>query len=417
MRDARAVLDLATKGVPAGARVAVDAVGSQGWNVLAGDTATPVAVLREPALDHNVAVMAEYCRRAGVALAPHGKTTLSAAIVERQLAAGAWGMTAATVQQASLLAGFGARRILLANEVVDPHALAWLAAGMQDDEAPEVCWYVDSEQGLRLAEQAMAGRAGRARLLVELGYPSGRTGVRDDAEAMRLARAVSASEVVGLAGVSGYEGTIGTGRDTETMARVESFVGRIGAVFEQCRSEGLLDQGRPAIVSAGGSVYFDVVARLLGPLASADSTVVLRSGCYVTHDHGLYQAATPANGDTWPLAPFEPALEVWTRVLSRPEPGLVLLDAGRRDVSFDAGLPVVLRAVGSGGQGVDVAGAVVTALSDQHAFASVPPGTGLAPGDLVGLGVSHPCTTFDRWPQLLLVDDGYRVTGVAQTAF
>jgi len=104
-------------------------------------------------------------------------------------------------------------------------------------------------------------------------------------------------------------------------------------------------------------------------------------------------------------------------VVSRPEPGLALLNAGRRDVSHDAGLPMPLRGHSADGVHVDLSTATVTALSDQHAFLQVPPDNPLAVGDLVGLGISHPCTTLDRWRLLLLVDDDYDVVGSARTYF
>jgi D-serine deaminase-like pyridoxal phosphate-dependent protein len=60
---------------------------------------------------------------------------------------------------------------------------------------------------------------------------------------------------------------------------------------------------------------------------------------------------------------------------------------------------------------------VVTRLDDQHAYISVPPGADLAPGDLLCLGISHPCTTFDKWRAIPVVDDENRVTDVVHTFF
>jgi D-serine deaminase-like pyridoxal phosphate-dependent protein len=98
---------------------------------------------------------------------------------------------------------------------------------------------------------------------------------------------------------------------------------------------------------------------------------------------------------------------VWARVISRPEPGLALLDAGKRDVGVDEGLPQV-QAVRPGGSGdtEELQGAVVVAVNDQHTHVRL---TGAAElvqvGDVLRLGVSHPCTTFDKWQLLPVVDD------------
>jgi D-serine deaminase-like pyridoxal phosphate-dependent protein len=142
---------------------------------------------------------------------------------------------------------------------------------------------------------------------------------------------------------------------------------------------------------------------------------VLRSGCYLVHDHGMYAHGTPA-ADGVPDAPrFAAALHVWARVVSTPEPALALVDAGRRDLSHDAGLPVPLERIRDGDR-LPLAGAVVDALSDQHAFVRHP-GLDLRPGDLVRLGISHPCTTLDRHRALYLVDGDDRVVGVTRTNF
>lgn len=138
---------------------------------------------------------------------------------------------------------------------------------------------------------------------------------------------------------------------------------------------------------------------------------MLRSGAYVTHDHGHYLRTDP-----WTrlgAEPLRPAITVWASVLSAPEPGLVICGMGRRDVSFDIDLPtplVVRRADADGrlGEARELAGVVVTALNDQHAYLSLDAdadGTAdgpLRPGDVVGFGISHPCTTLDKYRTALV---------------
>jgi D-serine deaminase-like pyridoxal phosphate-dependent protein len=175
--------------------------------------------------------------------------------------------------------------------------------------------------------------------------------------------------------------------------------------------------GGEFIVTAGGSVYFDVVTRELTADGAAGTTVVLRSGGYLFHDHGLYQAATPAARGVAGAPVFRPALELWAQVLSRPEPGLALLGAGRRDAGFDAGLPVPLRARRADGAAADLTGAEVTGLNDQHAYLRLDPSAALAPGDLVCLGISHPCTTLDKWRVIPVLDEQDRVIDAVHTFF
>ena len=172
------------------------------------------------------------------------------------------------------------------------------------------------------------------------------------------------------------------------------------------------------VLTAGGSAFFDVVAAELSR-AGPGYRVVLRSGAYIVHDHGMYAAVTPgAAGSAGRTGPaLAPALELWAQVLSRPEPELALLCAGRRDTSFDQGMPVPLRIRRPGGQQAAARGMRVSRLDDQHAYLSVPPDCGLAPGDLVCLGISHPCTAFDKWRVIPVTDDEYRVVDAVHTFF
>jgi D-serine dehydratase len=415
------MLDWRYRGLPVGARVRSNEVGAQGWSLVAGDTGTPVAVLRENALRHNVSAMRDFCERTGVRLAPHVKTTMSPELMRLQLEAGAWGLTVAVPHQAAVLLELGVPRVLIANEIADARGLRSLVVQAKATGSELWC-YVDSVPGVRLASSAATSEADGATplpVLLEVGYSGGRTGVRTEREALEVAAAVAGSPALRLAGVAGFEGLIGSVRDGEVLAAVDGFLDRIARIYRRLTAAGLVGPGE-RVVSAGGSAFFDRVVERLGPLAGEGATVVLRSGCYRTQDDGFYARMTPASAPAWGAAALRPALEVWARVVSCPEPGLALLDAGRRDLSHDLGLPVARWQVRDGVR-VTATGLTVTGLADQHTFVRIDPGdpraATLAVGDLVGLGVSHPCTTFDKWRSLLLVDDADRVTGVVRTLF
>lgn len=417
-RVAGDILDGSDKGLPPGRRVALADLATLGWNVLAGDTGTPVAVLRETALTHNLAIMRGFCEEHGVALAPHAKTHMSPQLVARQLAAGAWGLSAAMPHQVAMLLELGVRRVLVANEITDRGALSWLASRLHEDNNLDVVWYVDSVAGVRLAAEAMAAlpTGGRsARLLLEVGHAQGRTGVRSRDTALEVARAVADSPRLDLAGVAGYEGTIAHDRTPATRRRVAEFLAFLRDTFVELDDADLLAEGE-RVVTAGGSAFFDQVTEVLAPLRARGAVVVLRSGCYLAHDNGIYEQVSPDVDPEWRRDEFEAAIEVWGRVLSRPEPELALLNFGRRDVSFDMGLPTPLWTARDGRRS-PANGLSVTALADQHAWLEVPAAHQLSVGDLVGVGVSHPCTTFDKWHLLMLVDDGYNVVGGVRTYF
>lgn len=392
-----------------------------GWNLFREDATFPAAVLVRSALERNSSSMADYCRRNGVSLAPHGKTTMSPELFALQLRDGAWAITAANVYQARVMRDSGVPRVLIANEVTAPGDIAWLAEQV-DAGFPVLC-YVDSVVGVRLLNEGLVERGvtGRLGVLVELGEVRGRTGARSTEGAMAVAHAAAASPVLRVAGVSGFEGIIGAADGASAEQRVDDFLERLARLAETIAAIGLAGDTDELIVSAGGSVFFDrVVARLTQVRVGVPVRVVVRSGCYLSHDDGVIDELSPlgtqprVDGDV-----FHAALEVWAPVLSRPESNRVIVGAGKRDISTDGLLPVAKKWVRHRSRDVHQIEARPRAIKvdDQHAYFEVGSACEIAVGDYVGLGVSHPCTTFDKWRVLWMVDDAYDVVDVVTTRF
>lgn len=408
------------KGLPIVEPLRQHMIGAQHWNVLAADTSLPVAVLKASALQHNLDWMRSFCARHGVLLAPHGKTTMSPQLFAAQIENGAWGITLATIPQVQIALRYGVRRVILANELVAPADIRAVLHLMQEDAGFEFYALVDSLQGVERLSQAVQafGLQRPLPLLVELGMRGKRAGCREPEEVMAVARAVAAAPGLQLAGIEGYEGLAS---DVDT---VNVFLGRMAELLQAAAEEDLF-AGEQVIISAGGSSYFDLVARGFKGLAVAGKTLlpILRSGCYLTNDHGHYfnqiaELEVREGGKAG--AGLRPALEVWATVLSRPEPNLAILSMGKRDAGFDLGLPMAIAAHRPGGASLLLPqGAVIDKMNDQHAYLRWPEGVqaGLQVGDLVGCGISHPCTTFDKWPLLLLVDDSYDVLQAVNTFF
>jgi D-serine dehydratase len=371
----------------------------------------PLLTLRESALRNNLEAMAAYCARAGVELAPHGKTAMSPELAARQLAHGAWGITVASIGQLQTYRAFGFGKLLLANELTDAAGIAWLAAELAADPGFEAYCYVDSLDGVAILDRVLRQHpAGRPLpVLVEIGHTGGRTGCRTDADALAVAKAARASGTLAVAGVAGYEGTISAGTERQTRSEVAAFCRRLRAL-----ADALGEGAGECIVTAGGSAWFDVVTRELTAGGATPVRVILRSGAYLTYDHGLYGTTSPAARGAAGAPALRPALELWAQVLSRPEPGLALLGAGRRDVGFDAGLPVPLRVAASA---QSTAGWIVTGLNDQHAYLRLDSGAALAPGDLVSLGISHPCTTLDKWRAVVVCSEADEVIDLVHLFF
>ncbi|MGV0814841.1 amino acid deaminase [Mycolicibacterium boenickei] len=360
---------------------------------------TPVMTLDDSALEDNVAAMAAWCTAHGVELAPHGKTTMSPVLWERQLRSGAWGITLATPSQVRVAVNFGVRRIQLANALVDPTALHWLAREMAARSDLEVITWADSTATVDAMDAALAGIevARQIPVLVELGAAGGRTGARSVDEAAAVAERIAASAALRLAGVSGYEGSLAHDASDASLARVRHYLEEMARLHRRLEAEGHYPTDADLYVTAGGSAYFDTVAEVLAPLAGGRTHVVIRAGAYIIHDDGFYTGITPfgRNDEQYRL---RSAMHTWARVVSRPEPGLALLDAGKRDVPFDEGLPTPqLVASQLGAPARPIPDAQIVAVNDQHAFLTIPSDSDIRVGDVVRLGLSHPCTAFDKW--------------------
>ncbi|AMB60162.1 alanine racemase [Microterricola viridarii] len=388
-----------------------------------GSCSWPVMVLREEALAHNLDALATFCERHELLFAPHGKTSMAPQLWQRQIDAGAWGITVATPAQLLIARRAGVARVLLANEVLDTTALGWIAAELAADPGFEFVCFVDSAAGVRAAAAAGVahGLDGTAHagfpVLIDLGFPGGRTGVRSVEEGRELSELVTATPGIRLVGVSSYEGGL------HSVEAVQAYFADVRDLVEQLAAAGQLPAD--AIVTAGGSAYFDQVGSELsldwarGVLPGV--RVILRSGAYISHDHGTYVGKTafnriPAEGS------LSGALEVWAQVLSAPEAGLALVGMGKRDAPYDSGLPVPLQVRRADATGSVAAsaneplhGAVITALDDHHGYLKLPEGVALRPGDLVCFGISHPCTAFDKWRSIPLVDADDTIVDVVRT--
>lgn len=367
------------------------------------DLVTPVLTVQERALAHNEDTVFAWARAQGVLLAPHGKTTMAPALWQRLLDAGAWGISVATPWQAEVAVDAGVSTVLIANAVTDAAAASRLGELLAADAGLRILCWADSVAGVGILTAALADAARPLDVLVELGGARGRTGARTVEEGERIAASISAAPGLRLAGVAGYEGPFGPDRSDASVAAVDRYLQTLIDLHERLE---YADGIRP-ILSAGGSSFPDRAAAVLTRSEGAD--VVLRSGAFQIHDDGFYSRMSPF-GPLTGTAPLRSAMHAWARVVSQPEEGLALLDAGRRDVPFDLDLPVP--------QSV---GGVITALNDQHAFLRLADGARAAVGDVVRLGLSHPCTAFDKWRVIAVIDDpdaaDPRVIGAVATCF
>ncbi|MFE7905393.1 MULTISPECIES: alanine racemase [Streptomyces] len=403
------------KGLPPDAAdLTVGELAAQRRNLFTDGFTTPVLALSAERLEHNLAALETYAERHGLAFAPHGKTSMAPQLFHRQIERGAWGITLAVPHQVRVAREFGIQRIFLANELVDTAALRWIAAEQDADPAFRFVCYVDSVRGVELMDAALDGASRPVEVVVELAAGEGaRTGVRTEAECAAVADAVAAARTLRLAGVAGYEGEV----PQADPGRVRAWLRRLVALAVDFDKAGRFAGLDEIVVSAGGSAWFDAVADVFAevPELSAPVLKLLRSGAYVSHDDGHYERLTPFNRvpDEGGL---EPAFRLWTQVVSRPSAEQAFTNAGKRDAAYDLDLPVA-RVVRRGGVERPATGIEVTGLSDQHAWLRTSSEADLEVGDWVGLGLSHPCTSFDKWVLIPVAEADGTVVDYIRTFF
>jgi D-serine deaminase-like pyridoxal phosphate-dependent protein len=93
------------------------------------------------------------------------------------------------------------------------------------------------------------------------------------------------------------------------------------------------------------------------------------------------------------------------------------VDAGKRDLPVDVALPAPLRVWRKGVVEQAPAGWALEETNDQHGYLSLGPEDPLLPGDLVSFGITHPCTFFDKWTWIPVVDEEGRAVDVVRTFF
>ena len=388
------------------------------WNLLREDLSLPAAVLYQDKLQHNLNWMRQFIAAYGLKLAPHGKTTMAPKLFSMQLEAGAWGITLATAHQTLVAHTHGVRRVLMANQLIGKQNMAIISRLLEDPTFEFYC-LVDSAAQINQLAAFFSARGQRLRVLLELGADGGRTGIRNQDQLQSALDALAQSrESIALHGVEIYEGVL------PDEPAIRAFLQHAVSVTQNLIAEQRF-ASMPVLLSGAGSAWYDVVAEVFSAAQfSAAVDIILRPGCYLTHDVGAYREAQLRIVANNPIAHkmtsgLEPALQVWAYVQSVPEPEKAIIALGKRDAAFDSGLPTPALHYRPGAAMPQAAPAhwALTKMMDQHAYMQIAHNDDLRVGDMIGFDISHPCLTFDKWRSLAVVDADYNVIEVVQTFF
>ncbi|PSW10081.1 amino acid deaminase [Photobacterium rosenbergii] len=411
--------DIHHKKYPVGTKgIWVDEKTEGKYSLINEEISLPAAVIKQQSIDNNLNWMQQFANHHNVKLSPHGKTTMTPAFFEQQLEAGAWGLTIATAPHAEVAASAGAKHIMMANQLVGKANMAIIKRLLSEHDVTFYCC-VDSKENAEQLSTFFAGSGVTVHALIEFGVEGGRCGCRTPQQVISLAQHIDSLEGISLAGIEVYEGVI-HGDNAEQAIR--EFLATTVQTVEILKEEGLIKLDSP-IVTGAGSAWYDVVAESFAQCQHL--LAIIRPGCYLIHDTGIYQdaqnnvmaRAEVNQGYACDLGgDLESALEVWAYVISRPESGKAVIGLGKRDVAFDAGLPIPERGYRNG-ELIEVGGLEATAIMDQHTFVTVPEGHDLRVGDVIAFSTSHPCLTFDKWKYICIADEDFQVSHLVETCF
>jgi D-serine dehydratase len=362
--------------------------------------------------------MRQFIAEYGMKLAPHGKTTMAPRLLQMQLDGGAWGITLATAHQTRIAHLHGVRRVLMANQLVGKQNMAIVSELLRDPAFEYLC-LVDSAEQVELLGNYFRDTGQQLQVLIELGPEGGRAGVRDTEQLATLLTALDQWRgTISLTGVEVFEGVL----DDEVQIRA-----LLKRAVDLCTE--LLRQNRfdrqPPILTGAGSSWYDVVAEVFSSAGFGDQVeIVLRPGCYLTHDVGAYRRAqerilTHNRVAQRMHSGLLPALQVWAYVHSVPEKEKAIVSLGKRDAAFDSGLPapVLHYRPGSTTPTSVPAHWNLTRMMDQHGFLEVREHDDIRVGDMIGFDISHPCLTFDKWRVLPILNRDYDVIDIVETYF
>lgn len=386
-------------------------------NVLAEEVCLPAAVIKKSALLSNIDWMQRYADARGVSLAPHGKTTMTPWIFQAQQQAGAWAIGVGTAWQASVAMASGVQRVLMVNQLVGKANMAVISQLKRHYRNVDYLCCVDSLANARQLSAFFSAQNQTLDVMVELGVAGGRCGCRSSEAALTLAQKIADMPGLRLRGLELYEGVL---HGDNPQPQVEALLREAASLA--CAMESFVEG--EFILTGAGTVWYDVVCNVwLSVEKPSQCRLVIRPGCYITHDQGIYADAQQALMARDSIAcdlggDLTSALELVAMVQSVPEAGRAVVNFGKRDCAFDAGLPQPIAHYRDG-QALALASQSITSVGimDQHCMVTLSAETDVQVGDILVFGTSHPCLTFDKWKTLLLVDDEYNVIDELETRF
>ncbi len=351
--------------------------------MLLSDVETPALICDLDCLTANLRRVASYARNADLELRPHTKTHKTPEIAKLQLEQGATGITVAKIGEGEVMAEAGIEDIFIAHQIVGADKVNRLA---QLAERAKVAVGVDSKEAAAALSMGFAQHGRRLRVLIEVDTGLRRCGVTPE-RAPDLARAVNSLPGLALGGIFTYPGHVYDARNENEVAGIAAY---------ECRVMGDL----------GGQIAPLVEGPLRVSGGSTPTAASYHPECGLTEMRpGTYVFNDRTQIDMWAARPEDCALRVLATVVSAPESGRAILDAGSKCLTSDA----ARRSRGHGMLKEDNA-AVVVKVNEEHGFLDLSQSElKLRVGDKVEVIPNHACTVANLFDEMTVVKGGEAV--------
>lgn len=322
---------------------------------------TPALLIDIEKVDKNIANMANFFSDKPASLRPHFKTHKCVRLAEKQIEAGAIGITCAKLGEAEILALAGISSILIANEIVDPNKIARLA---EISLSTELIIAADNPNNLQTLSAAAIKAGSIINVLVEVNVGLDRCGVSPGKSALDLAHTAAKLSGLHFSGLIGYEGHTQFELDpAKRRQKTQQAMSKLTSTANLIRQSGL----DVKIISAGGTGTFDITGTF-------PNVTEVEAGSYLFMDSEYEKVGVP----------FVPSIKLLATVISIPTPQRAIIDSGMKSISTDNGLPRILSRKGI----------TLKALHEEHGILELDPSVvNLQVGDHVELLPSHVCTT------------------------
>jgi len=335
------------------------------------DLITPALVLDLDVARDNIKNMVEYMRTVPAKLRPHIKVHKSPEIARMQMEAGeVVGLTTATVWEAVVMVRAGIADILIANEVVGPEKIQALAELARDADMTVA---VDDLQNADELSAAALKAGSMISVLIDLDVGMDRCGVRNKEDALHLAEHISKLHGLHFAGMMGYEGHCMLEPDPDLrLHKAHAAMDKLMEAVDYLADRGFASQ----VVSGGGTGTYNITG-------AHPRLTELQAGSYVVMD-AFHAQLVPG---------FPAALTVLATVISR-QGSRVVLDAGRKAIGSELGLPVVKGHT-----------ATTAAIAEEHLLIDVEPASPLKVGDHVEVVPGYGPTTVNLHDVFFVIEN------------